>query len=55
MQDAHGRCTRGLPSFEQGGFDKEQIGNTEMKWLQRVAFIGNHLPRGAVPKVVGIL
>src|SRR5204863_1326661 len=33
------------PYSSKGGLDKRPSGNNEMKLLQRVAFIGNHLPR----------
>ena len=34
-----------LPHSSKGGLDRQPPGNNEMKPLQRVAFIGNHLPR----------
>ena len=33
------------PSSSKDGLDEQPPGNSEMKLLQRVAFIGNHLPR----------
>src|SRR5581483_10584805 len=34
-----------FPHSNNGGLDGEQLGNVQMNRLQRVAFIGNHLPR----------
>ena len=34
-----------VPQSSKGGLNRQPPGNTEMKQLQRVAFIGNHLPR----------
>ena len=42
---ATGRPGADFSHSSKGGLDEQPPGNNEMKQLQRVAFIGNHLPR----------